>query len=495
MRMADGGNLAQTIVEGSALPDWEPAPIPALDDFDQPELGVQYYAPRIPPKSFCDLRSRPGWLRMRGQESGTSLNKVSLLARKLTSVNAEIVTKMEFTPQVYQQSAGLILYYDNMNYAYLRKYYSETLGCPAIAVQRMNNGNRIEYEMARCAAPEGALWMKLRVKGREAQFSWSADGKNFESIGPAFDTSEFSDEYSQFGEFTGCFAGITCADRMTHEKCADFDFLSYVDLQPDLLLEGSSRNREHLNADRIQKNLRQSVQKYSVDLHESERHHNSYEQEHREQECIRRGDIEGLYRSFQELDQDSVGTTSDDPLRNLKNIGIAVITLAARSAIAGGLPAETAFSMSDTFIRQIEAQTTWYNVGVLLRKGEMEYCLAVKERSSSASKNPIVIRCRDLVSQKIHMKITVKELAREMDLNADYLSQLFSREEGMTLSEYISRERIRIASRELIFTQRPIDEIAASLCFSSQSHFGKTFKKWMETTPGQYRELFGSKSQ
>lgn len=65
----------------------------------------------------------------------------------------------------------------------------------------------------------------------------------------------------------------------------------------------------------------------------------------------------------------------------------------------------------------------------------------------------------------------------------------------MTLSEYISRERIRIASRELIFTQRPIDEIAASLCFSSQSHFGKTFKKWMETTPGQYRELFGAKSK
>lgn len=60
-----------------------------------------------------------------------------------------------------------------------------------------------------------------------------------------------------------------------------------------------------------------------------------------------------------------------------------------------------------------------------------------------------------------------------MGVLPDVLSQLFSREEGMTLSEYISRERIRIASRELIFTQRPIDEIAASLCFSSQSHFAQ----------------------
>lgn len=56
----------------------------------------------------------------------------------------------------------------------------------------------------------------------------------------------------------------------------------------------------------FRKNLRQSVQKLSVDLHENERHHNSYDQEQREQECIRQGDMEGLYRSFQEPEQEKV---------------------------------------------------------------------------------------------------------------------------------------------------------------------------------------------
>lgn len=41
---------------------------------------------------------------------------------------------MEFTPEVHQHSAGLILYYDNMNYINLRKYYSETLGQSAISI-------------------------------------------------------------------------------------------------------------------------------------------------------------------------------------------------------------------------------------------------------------------------------------------------------------------------------------------------------------------------
>ena len=124
--MADGSNLAKIDVEEPALPETLMPQIPDFDDFDSEELGLCYYAPRIMPESFVDVKARPGYLRMRGQESRTSLNRVSILARKLTSVYATVTTKMEFQPEVYQHSAGLILYYDNMNYVNLRKYYSQT---------------------------------------------------------------------------------------------------------------------------------------------------------------------------------------------------------------------------------------------------------------------------------------------------------------------------------------------------------------------------------
>lgn len=235
LRLACGGNMPEALVEGSRLPDWLPPAIPEKDDFDSGTLGIRYYAPRIDPKSFCDLKARPGWLRMRGQEAGASLNRASILARKLGSVNAEVVTKLEFRPEIHQHSAGLILYYDNMNWAYLRKYWSDTLSGPAISVLRLDNGERTEYPDARRALADGPVWMKLRIKGRESRFSWSADGETWAEIGPAFDTSEFSDEYSEYGEFTGCFVGITCADRMAHKKCADFDFFSYREFEPDML--------------------------------------------------------------------------------------------------------------------------------------------------------------------------------------------------------------------------------------------------------------------
>lgn len=127
LRMADKSNLAKENFEESKLPEYPMPQIPDFDDFNSDTLGIQYYAPRISPESFSDVKARPGYVRIRGQESRTSLNKVSILARKLTSVNAVITTKMEFKPEIYQHSAGLIMYYDNMNYINLRKYYSQTL--------------------------------------------------------------------------------------------------------------------------------------------------------------------------------------------------------------------------------------------------------------------------------------------------------------------------------------------------------------------------------
>ena len=211
----------------------------AHDDFDSPQLHIGYYAPRIDPKTFVDLTSRPGWVRLRGQESGCSLNKVSLLARKLTSVQATITTKLDFTPLSYQHTAGLILYYDNMNFLYLYKYFSETLNHSAISVLQLENGVKREYHDTngtRTFVEDGKdIWLRLNIRGRDTQFQWSLDGKNYVDIGPVFDISKLSDEYSEFGEFTGTFVGITCGDRMMHSRTADFDFFDYqADEQADV---------------------------------------------------------------------------------------------------------------------------------------------------------------------------------------------------------------------------------------------------------------------
>lgn len=230
LRMADKSNFAKEYFEESKLSEYPMPQIPDFDDFNSDTLGIQYYAPRISPESFADVKARPGYVRIRGQESRTSLNKVSILARKLTSVNAVITTKMEFQPKIYQHSAGLIMYYDNMNYINLRKYYSQTLGQSAISVIQLENGTRTEYLDTRTPVKDVPVYLRLRIENRKTFFEWSYDGEQYVRIGKEFDTTKFSDEYCKYGEFTGTFVGMTCADRMLHQHFADFDFFEYEDI-------------------------------------------------------------------------------------------------------------------------------------------------------------------------------------------------------------------------------------------------------------------------
>ncbi|MFW6677314.1 glycoside hydrolase family 43 protein [Lacrimispora sp. AGF001] len=227
LRMANGGNLAEVLVEASNLPEVPVKQIPDFDDFNEEELGLQYYAPRIMPQRFADLKARPGYVRIRGQESRTSLNQVSILARKLTSVYATVTTKMEFVPEVHQHSAGLILYYDNMNYINLRKYYSETLGQSALSIIHLENGEKTEFLNTRIPVSDDPIYLRLTIEGRQSYFSWCYDGVNYQKIGRVFDTTRFSDEYCKYGEFTGTMVGLTCADRVKHSHYADFDFFEY----------------------------------------------------------------------------------------------------------------------------------------------------------------------------------------------------------------------------------------------------------------------------
>lgn len=231
LRMADKSNIAKEYFEESKLLECPLPQIPDFDDFDSDTLGIQYYAPRISPESFADVKARPGYVRIRGQESRTSLNKVSILARKLRSVNAVITAKMEFRPEIYQHSAGLIMYYDNMNYINLRKYYSQTLGQSAISVIQLENGIRTEYLDTRIPVKDVPVYLRLQINNRKTFFEWSYDGEQYVRIGKEFDTTKFSDEYCKYGEFTGTFVGMTCADHMFHQHFADFDFFEYKDIE------------------------------------------------------------------------------------------------------------------------------------------------------------------------------------------------------------------------------------------------------------------------
>ena len=229
LRLEGGGNLAHKEVTPSVLKEHLWGPASERYDFNEQTMPLALYSPRVNYKTFTSLEDRKGYLRIRGQESISSLNRTSLIAHKLTSLSVCAETKMDFLPEVYQHYAGLMIYYDNMDYMMLRKTYSEEKQCSVIDLLRVENGERT-YLTEQMPVTDNSISFRIQINNRETTFHWSMDGEHFAQIGGVYDTSEFSDEYCKNGEFTGTFVGIGCVDALLHEKYADFDYFSYKEV-------------------------------------------------------------------------------------------------------------------------------------------------------------------------------------------------------------------------------------------------------------------------
>ena len=96
----------------------------------------------------------------------------------------------------------------------------------------------------------------------------------------------------------------------------------------------------------------------------------------------------------------------------------------------------------------------------------------------------------DYIHYHLHEKITVAILAQRVHLNPTYLSELFKRETGTAISQYITDKRMEAAENMLKYSEYSFNEIAQILAYRSQSHFTKVFKKHSGMTPGEYRAKY-----
>ena len=213
-------------------------------------------------------------------------------------------------------------------------------------------------------------------------------------------------------------------------------------------------------------NIRKAYTEMTFERNETDQPHNPYDQEFREQKSIENGNIAELRESLAEDYIGSIGTLAKDPLRQAKNHAIVLITLASRSAIRGGLSHEIAFSFSDSYIQKIEECHNPMSAMQLARDAEFHYTAMVHELKEQQKgkpvreKNPHIRRCKNYIYSHLHDKLTVQSLATALDINANYLSELFRKYEGITLSRYILHEKIERAKNLLTYSDYSYIEIA-----------------------------------
>lgn len=288
---------------------------------------------------------------------------------------------------------------------------------------------------------------------------------------------------------------------MSAPECEFSDFTSHVLLVYNLLHTSFLSLDDLVTANCMDGSMEDTIMEdfasLVFDRREQEQPHNPYDQELREFSSIEHGDMEMLRRSLQEDYTGKIGTLAKDEVRHMRNRGIVVITLASRAAIRGGVLPEVSFSMSDVFIQKLEEESDTAVLLNMMHQFEFKYAEMVADLNSQKAgrprkdQNPRVDQCKDYIFKHLHEKIRIQDIADELYLNANYLSEIFRQHEGITITDFILQEKVGLTKNLLSYSPYSYSEIAAYLGFSSQSHLGKVFKKHTGMTLKQYRDRFG----
>lgn len=217
--------------------------------------------------------------------------------------------------------------------------------------------------------------------------------------------------------------------------------------------------------------------------------HHRYDEEMLQYHLLRDGNPAAVPESKRMWSSGLVGQVNDDAVKNRKYLFVASITLACRAAILGGLEEQRSYDISDLYIQRVDQCATLEEITTL---HEDMFAFYVQEVAAAKKKNVYskpVVDAMNFVHYHLHEKLTAKRVAEEAGLSPNYLSELFKKELGCSVAEYVMEKRMEAAKNMLRFSSFPYDEIASILAFSSQSHFIQAFKKATGTTPKAYRTI------
>lgn len=170
-------------------------------------------------------------LRLHGRESVGSWFEQSLVARRQEDFAFRAETSIQFTPDSYQQVAGLAHYYNRYKFHFVAVTWHEQLGRTLTMMSCLGDwpDGRMTFPLSEPTPlpGNGPVRLAADVDGPSLQFAYDS-GQGWRNIGPVMDASVISDEGGRgaHGSFTGAFIGMLAFDTSGRACPADFsDFL------------------------------------------------------------------------------------------------------------------------------------------------------------------------------------------------------------------------------------------------------------------------------
>ncbi len=98
-----------------------------------------------------------------------------------------------------------------------------------------------------------------------------------------------------------------------------------------------------------------------------------------------------------------------------------------------------------------------------------------------------VTKAKDMVLTHLDDELSLRHVAKAVNVSATYFSELFHKTTGMTFTDYVARMRVEKVKHLLGDSRLQITTIAFDTGFKSLSQFNRVFKRVAGLSPRQYR--------
>ena len=227
---------------------------------------------------------------------------------------------------------------------------------------------------------------------------------------------------------------------------------------------------------------------------ENEQSHVEYAHEYGYYENIATGSIDEVTKvladpkNIEMYESSEYGKLSKDMLRNMRYHFVVSTSLITRLCVEKGLERELAYTLSDLYIGRMDMLNRAEDIISLHNDMLIDFTRKMAELPKNTVYSIHIAKAIEFVCRNRTKRIKVNDVAKKLGVNRSYLSYLFAKETGSSLSSFIRKEKIKAAANMLRFSDYTYADIAEYFGFASQSHFIQCFRKEMGITPKEFRK-------
>lgn len=205
-------------------------------------------------------------------------------------------------------------------------------------------------------------------------------------------------------------------------------------------------------------------------------------------EAVAAGDYEKARVAYSRLNRYHIRARADDPLEDRRHRTVILNSLCRKTVELAGVHPLYIDDLSTRFATEINRVNAPDGLDTLMSLMIRDYCLLVKNHAMKGY-SAITRQIVSYIDFHYTEELSLAYFAKMFNLSKTYLSDLFRKETGVTLTDFIHQVRMRRAITLLNASTLPITAIATACGYNDINYFIRRFKKTYGLSPKQYQKV------